>query len=330
MEKDEKYCAASIQKVLGGFPNAGLSIDPSPIHKLSRLSEHLGHSTYIMREDLTGFALGGNKVRKLDYLIGDAVAKGADTLITTKASSFSRNAAAAGKVFGFEVHVILAGSESEQNPASQALFEQFDTVLHYVLEPGEEAVAAEYERMVADLKQQGRNVYELHPGGSDSIGTLGYINAFDQIVHFSQSSGVHFSTIIHSTGSTATQAGLVLGQCISDYDTTVIGMAASQKKAIQVERVRELASATAHMLDMQFDAAKIVVDDAFIGPGYALQSEAGNGAARLFAHTEGILLDDVYTAKAAAGLIHYATNGSFGAEDSILFVHTGGNTGLYY
>ncbi len=152
----------------------------------------------------------------------------------------------------------------------------------------------------------------------------------DQIVHFSQSSGVHFSTIIHSTGSTATQAGLVLGQCISDYDTTVIGMAASQRKAIQVERVRELASATAHMLDMQFDAAKIVVDDAFIGPGYALQSEAGNAAARLFACTEGILLDNVYTAKAAAGLIHYATSGKFGAEDSTLFIHTGGNTGLYY
>jgi len=113
MEKDRTYSTASIQKVLRAFPNAGLSLSPSPIHYLSRLSERLGHHTYIMREDLTGFAIGGNKVRKLDYLIGDAVAAGADTLITSKATSFSRNAAA-GKVHGLEVHVLLAGSESEQ------------------------------------------------------------------------------------------------------------------------------------------------------------------------------------------------------------------------
>ena len=330
MAKDNTYSTASIQKVLRAFPNAGLSLSPSPIHKLSRLSAHLGHHTYIMREDLTGFATGGNKVRKLDYLISDAVATGADTLITSKASSFSRNAAAAGKVFGLEVHVMLVGSESEQNSASQALFNQFDTVLHYVPEPGEEALAAAYDHIVADLKAQGKAVYELHPGGSDSIGALGYINAFDEILHYSQSTGIHFNTIIHSTGSTATQAGLVLGQYISGYDTSVIGMAASQKKEFQVERVRELASSTARMLDIHYDETKVVVDDRFIGPGYAIPSDAGNDAARLFAGMEGILLDDVYTAKAAAGLIHYAANGKFTAQDNILFIHTGGNTGLYY
>jgi len=324
------YSTASIRDVLRKFPNAGFSVSPSPIHKLSRLSAHLGHHTYIMREDLTGFAIGGNKVRKLDYLIGDAVAAGADTLITLKASSFSRNAAAAGKVSGLEVHVLLVGSESEQNSASQALFNQFDTVLHYVPESGEEALAAAHERVVADLKNQGKAVYELHPGGSDSIGALGYINAFDEIVHYSQSSGIHFNTIIHSTGSTATQAGLVLGQCISGYDTSVIGMAASQKKDIQVERVCELATSTARMLDIHYDKSKVVVDDRFIGPGYAVPSDAGNDAARLFAGMEGILLDDVYTAKAAASLINYAASGEFAAEDNVLFIHTGGNTGLYY
>ena len=173
-------------------------------------------------------------------------------------------------------------------------------------------------------------MYELHPGGSDSIGALGYINAFDEIVHYSQCSGVHFNTVVHSTDSTATQAGLVLGQCISAYDTSVIGMAASQKTELQVERVRELASSTARMLDIQYDETKVVVDDRFIGPGYAIPSEAGNDAARLFAGLEGILLDDVYTAKAAAGLIDYAANGKFTAKDNTLFIHTGGNTGLYY
>jgi len=321
---------SSIQKVLRRFPNAGLSLNPTPIHKLSRLSSHIGHRIHIMREDLTGFAIGGNKVRKLDYLIGDAVAQGADTLITSKASSFSRNAAAGGKVSGLEVHVLLVGSESEQNSASQALFHQFDTVLHYVSDPGEDALAAAYQSVLTDLKNQGKAVYELHPGGSDSIGALGYINAFDEIVHYSQSSGIHFNTIIHSTGSTATQAGLVLGQCISGYDTSVIGMAASQKKDVQVERVCELVTSTARMLDIGYDKTKVVVDDRFIGPGYAVPSDAGNDAARLFAGMEGVLLDDVYTAKAAAGLIDYATSGKIAAEDNVLFVHTGGNTGLYY
>ena len=283
-----------------------------------------------MREDLTGFAIGGNKVRKLDYLIGDAVAQGADTLITSKASSFSRNAAAGGKVSGLEVHVLLVGSESEQNSASQALFHQFDTVLHYVSDPGEDALAAAYQSVLTDLKNQGKAVYELHPGGSDSIGALGYINAFDEILHYSQRSGIHFNTIIHSTGSTATQAGLVLGQCISGYDTSVIGIAASQKKDIQVERVCELATSAAHMLDIHYDKTKVVVDDRFIGPGYAVPSDAGNDAAHLFAGMEGILLDDVYTAKAAAGLIDYAASGKFAAEDNTLFIHTGGNAGLYY
>jgi len=283
-----------------------------------------------MREDLTGFAIGGNKNRKLDYLIGDALLKNADTLITTKASSFSRNAAAAGKVFGFEVHVLLVGNESEQNINSQALFHQFGTILHYASINSPEAITAEYNRIIGDLRSHEKVVYELHPGGSDSIGSLGYINAFDQIIQYSKSSGIHFNKIIHSTGSTATQVGLLLGQCISEYDTTIIGMAASQKANVQNERIRELALATAQMLAIPFDDSKIVVDDSFIGPGYAIQSEEGENATSMFALQEGVLLDSVYTGKAAAGLIYYAMNEMISENENVLFIHTGGNSGLFY
>ncbi len=320
----------SIQQVLDKYPNARISITPTPIYNLSRLSSHLGCSVYIMREDLTGFAIGGNKNRKLDYLIGDALQKRADTLITTKASSFSRNAAAAGKVFGLEVHVILVGDESEQNSNSQALFHQFGTILHYASGNSAEDITAEYDRIIGDLRNQEKAVYELHPGGSDSIGSLGYINAFDQIIQYSKNSGIHFNKIIHSTGSTATQVGLLLGQCISEYDTTIIGMAASQKADVQKERIRELALATAQMLEIPFDDSKIVVDDRFIGPGYAIQSEEGENATNLFALQEGVLLDSVYTGKAAAGLIHYAMNEMFSENENVLFIHTGGNSGLFY
>jgi L-cysteate sulfo-lyase len=325
-----KYNTDSIQKVLHRFPNAGVSVTPTPIYKLQRLSSYLGYNIYVMREDLTGFAIGGNKNRKLDYLIGDAIAKKANTLITTNASSFSRNAAAAGKVFGFEVHVLVTGNESEQNSASQELFKQFETNLHYVPKSRKDALTEEYNIVLDKLKKQGKTVYELHPGGSDSIGTLGYINAFDQIVQYSRTPGVHFDKIVHSTGSTATQAGLLLGQCISKYDTIIIGMAASQKTDIQYERIRKLSQATAHMLDIQFDESNIVVEDRFIGPGYAIPSEEGKKAAKTFAVMEGILLDDVYSGKAAAGLIDYAMNKMFDKEENVLFIHTGGNSGLFY
>jgi 1-aminocyclopropane-1-carboxylate deaminase/D-cysteine desulfhydrase-like pyridoxal-dependent ACC family enzyme len=283
-----------------------------------------------MREDLTGFAIGGNKNRKLDYLIGDAVRKNADALITTKASSFSRNAAAAGKVFGFEVHVLLPGDQSEQNTHSQALFHQFEAILHYVSTNSLEAITTEYDKIIGDLRNCDKVVYELHPGGSDEIGSLGYINAFDQIVQYSKNSGIHFNKIVHSTGSTATQVGLLLGQCISEYDTTIIGMAASQKAEIQIGRIRRLALATAQMLEITFDDSRIVVDDKFIGPGYAMRSEEGENATSMFALLEGVLLDSVYTGKAAAGLIHYAMNKMFSQNENVLFIHTGGNSGLFY
>ena len=320
----------SIQQVLDRFPNANISITPTPIYRLSRLSSYLGSNIYIMREDLTGFAIGGNKNRKLDYLIGDAVRKNADTLITTNASSFSRNAAAAGRVFGFEVHVLLAGTESEQNTNSQALFHQFETVLHYAAKDSPEEIAAEYDNIVSALRNQKKVVYELHPGGSDSIGALGYINAFDQIMQYSKNSGIHFNKIIHSTGSTATQVGLLLGQSIGAYDATIIGMAASQKAGVQKERIRQLAATTAQMLEIPFDDSRIVVDDGFIGPGYAIESEEGENAATMFALLEGVLLDSVYTGKAAAGLIHYAVNKMFSEDENVLFIHTGGNSGLFY
>lgn len=310
------------------YPRAGLLQTPAIIHRLPRLSSHLGHDIYILRDDLTGFALGGNKTRKLDYLVGDAIAQKTDTLVTMKATSFSRNAAAAASACGLDLHVVLAGTESEQNPASQAFFNQCGTTLHYAPQ-GESALPDACSHLVDSLKTQGKSVYELHPGGSDAIGALGYVRAFHEILDFSHRSGVHFSRIIHSTSSAGTQAGLVLGQCISTYDTCITGVGASLKADAQFERVRELARSTAWLLGIQFDETKITVDDKFIGAGYSVPSEAGRRAVKRFAAMEGILLDQVYTGKAAAALLHYATHGELEAE-SVLFIHTGGNAGLFY
>lgn len=321
---------SAISAVLDSFPHAGLSVAPTPLHRLPRLTRELGHEIYVLREDLTGFGLGGNKVRKLDYLIGDALAKGADVLVTQAASSFSRNAAAAAKVYGLDLHVVLGGSEAAHNRASRALFEQFGTTLHYVEQGGQGAVATAHDHLVASLRAQGRHVYVLHPGGSDVVGSLGYLRVFDEIVRFSQAAGLRFQTIILPTGSTATQVGLVLGQAISGYETRVVGMAISQGAEVQQRRVLELAVAAADVLGVDLDEDMLVVDDRFLGDGYAIPSEAGQQAVRMFAHLEGVLLDDVYAGKAAAGLVHYARSGAFVGEDPVLFLHTGGNAGLFY
>jgi 1-aminocyclopropane-1-carboxylate deaminase/D-cysteine desulfhydrase-like pyridoxal-dependent ACC family enzyme len=324
------YLASAIPKALKAFRRAEILRARAPIYHLRCLSASLGTNVYVLRDDLTGFALGGNKTRKLEFLVGDALRKQADTLITTGASSFSRNAAAAGKVKGLDVHVILAGSEAAQNPASQAHFRQFETVLHYDSDPASADLSETYERVLGELNARNRVVYELHPGGSDAIGSLGYVDAFQDIVDYSQDTGIHFNKIILATGSAGTQVGLVLGQLIAKYDTTVIGIAASKQAAVQRERVCRLAVSTAEMLGVRFDQTTVHIDDGFLGPGYALPSEQGRLATDIFASTEGILLDDVYTAKAAAALIEYAKNEEIGMGEKVLFVHTGGNAGIYY
>jgi 1-aminocyclopropane-1-carboxylate deaminase/D-cysteine desulfhydrase-like pyridoxal-dependent ACC family enzyme len=320
--------AKSISCFIEKYPRANLLQAPTIIHKLPRLSSHLGHDIYILREDLTGFALGGNKTRKVDYLFGDALAQKATTIVTMKATSFSRNAAAAAAACGLEFHVVLPGAESEQNPLSQSLFAQWGTVIHY--EPkGINALSECQECVVTSLKNQGKSVYIMHPGGSNPIGALSYIHVFQEILDFSYRFGIHFSHIMHSTSSAGTQAGLVLGQCISNYGTKIIGISASLNTTAQSERIRDLVLPTAEMIGASFDQAKILVDDCFIGPGYAQTSKEGKNAAMLLSRMEGILLDPVYTGKAAAALLDYSKSGRL-KNGNVLFIHTGGNAGMYY
>ena len=318
----------SIANHLANHPRAGLIPYPAIIHKLPRLSSMLGMELYILRDDLTGFGIGGNKTRKVDYLFGDALFRGATTLATIKATSFSRNAAAAASACGLEFHVVLPGAESDQNPLSQHLFARWNSWIHYENE-GVLALERRLEAVVANLREQGKQVYVLHPGGSDAVGALSYVNVMGEICEYSDRTGIRFSHILHSSSSAGTQAGLVVGQCIAGMETQVIGISASRTTADQSRLVRELAEETARLLGASMNPEYIQTDDRFVGPGYAEASEEGKEAARIFAEKEGILLDHVYTGKAAAAFLHYAHNGSFG-NGPALFLHTGGNAGLYY
>lgn len=320
----------SIEAKLSPHPSARLTIAPTPIHLLPRLSSVLGRNIYVKREDLTGFALGGNKVRKLDYLIGDALARKADTLVTSGASSFSRNAAAAGRVFGLEVHVLILGTETEQNRYSQEHFQRSGAIVHYVREEEKESFPGRSQELLDELKRKGRAVYPLHPGGSDRIGALGYVNVFAEIDGYSAATGVHFHKLILPTGSAGTQAGLLLGQCLAGYETQIIGMAISQKTDVQRGRVLSLALETADMMNVSLDERRLMIDDRFMGAGYPVPSREAKAAVDLFYETEGLLLDEIYTGKAAAGLIWYSEQQLLEKDANVLFIHTGGNGGFYY
>ncbi len=195
-------------------------------------------------------------------------------------------------------------------------------ILHFV-----ESVELQdhYNLIVDSLRAQGRVVYELHPGGSDNIGALGYLNVFQEILDFELHTGIRFSKIILPTGSTGTQVGLLLGKAIAETTHEIIGIAISQRNSVQFDRIKNLLVSCSAMLAIQPDIDSIIVDDRFLGGGYAVSTAESKQALVRFAK-EGILLDECYTAKGAAGLLHYAANSK---GENVLFLLTGCNNGLY-
>lgn len=323
--------AEAIRSLLRPYPSVQLSLKPTPIRALERLSVRLGRGprVWIMRDDLTGFALGGNKIRKLEYLVADALAKKADTLVVSYASSLSRNAAAASRACGLAVHVLVAGDEAGHNALSRAFFAATEANLHYVAD--REQLPVEQRHLADALRARGRHVVELHPGGSDTVGTLGYVEAFAEIAAFMGREGIVFDRIFHATGSAATQAGLVLGQAISRHEQVqIVGIAVSQPADVQTKRVADLARATADMLGITFDPSTVIVDERYLGDGYPIPSAASHAAVDLFAKEEGLLFDPIYVGKAAAALLGQARAGELDDTANVLLIHTGGNAGAYY
>jgi 1-aminocyclopropane-1-carboxylate deaminase/D-cysteine desulfhydrase-like pyridoxal-dependent ACC family enzyme len=323
--------AKVIRKLLQPYPTVSLSIKPTPFAVMKRVSARLrpGQRAWVMRDDLTGFALGGNKIRKLEYILGGALARKVNTLVVTGATSFSRNAAAAGKALGIDVHVLIAGEAAGHNLLSREFFAVMGSTMHYVADS--EKLQSKQHEIVDALRTGGRNVQELHPGGSDTIGTLGYIEAFAEIIERMEREGVVFDRVFHASGSAATQAGLVLGQTFSGRDhMRIVGIATSKTAEVQTKRVADLAHATAEMLDIDFDPSKVIVEDRYLGDGYPIPSAESRAAVEVFATAEGLLFDPIYVGKAAAALLGYARSGELGDTANVLLVHTGGNSGVYY
>jgi L-cysteate sulfo-lyase len=321
----------TIQEKLKSFPILHNSLLPTPVHKLDYLSDEYGVNVYCKRDDLTGFGFGGNKTRKLDFLLPEALGLGCDTLIAIGAnqSNFCRAAATYGVASGMEVHLVLGGKEPENPTGNLRLDHILGVACHHFDSTDWDSWEHEAEKLEKKLTSQGKKVYRMPIGGSTSRGALGYVDAFSEIMADQSRLGIQFDAIIHASSSAGTQAGLVVGQAISDWRGSIIGISVAKPQAIQEEDVLELARATATEVNACVDRSNIIAEDNYLGPGYAIRTPGCEEAVSLFAQRLGIFLDYVYTGKAAAALIDYLRKGRFDNGANLLFIHTGGNIELF-
>lgn len=312
------------------FPKLAMSCLPTPLHKLQKISNTYGAEVYCKRDDLTGFGFGGNKTRKLDYLIADAKAKGADAIITvgSNQSNFCRIAAAAGKVNDLDVYLLLGGKEPKKPTGNLLLVHLFGAKIHHLNTDDRDYWEQAAEKLEKKLKGEGKKTYRLPFGGSVPTGVLGYVDAFFEILEDCKKLNISFEVIIHASGSGGTQAGLVVGQALTDWPGKIIGISVAEPAVKFFPFVYNLSLQTADLFKLSIKKDKIFIDDSYLGEKYGAKTEAAEQAIEIFAGQEGILLDSVYTGKAASALINYCQQGKF-KNKKILFLHTGGNIELF-
>ena len=299
---------------------------------MENLSKELGTNIWCKRDDLTGFAFGGNKTRKLDYLIAEAVNNKYNTLVAVGGiqSNFCRLAAAFGAVNNLKVNLVLGGAkEPKKYSANLFLDKLFNAELHFIESDDWNVWETSAQKLTAKLKTKGLKPYYMPIGGSNTTGALGYIECFDEIVNFSKNEKTKFDYIIHATGSAGTQSGTVLGKAKHNWGGELIGVAVTKNTTQIFNEVSKLAKETGKIEKINFDPFSIKVDDRFIGKCYGALTKEADEAVKLFANKEGIMLDYVYSGKAAAALINYCRNGYFSKTNNILFIHTGGNVALF-
>ena len=314
------------------FPRLELIGAPTPLEYLPRLSDHLGREIFIKRDDTTPLAMGGNKLRKLEFLAADALREGADTLITAGAiqSNHVRQTAAVAAKLGLHCVALLENpigtrAENYLSNGNRLLLDLFNTQVEMcdaLTDP-----AAQLDELATRIEAQGYRPYVIPVGGSNALGALGYVESALEIAQQCEDA-VEISSVVVASGSAGTHAGLAVGLEQLMPQAELIGVTVSRAVADQLPKVVALQQAVANSLELQAKADIILWDDYF-APGYGTPNEEGMAAVKLLAQLEGILLDPVYTGKAMAGLIDGITQKRFKDEGPILFVHTGGAPALF-
>lgn len=303
------------------FAKEKLGLFPTPLHYLPNMSKELGTNVWVKRDDLCGVALGGNKVRKLEYLLADAKAKGYDLVMTTgqAQSNHAMLTAACAKRLGLDCILVLKERGVTARKGNQILNYLMDAEVRFIDTDSYDEIYDEMDRIAEEM---GRKVYKIPCGGSNALGSLGYIGCMKEVAE----SGQKFEHIVCACGSGGTAAGTILGAKMYMPETHVMcSMVDSDPFDVIVP---ELMKETVALLEEDMEIPEPDLVD-MCGPGYSIPSEEGNEAIALMMKLEGIVLDTCYTGKAFAGLVKRARAGEYKPEDNVLFVHSGGAGGLF-
>ncbi len=308
---------------------------PTPLQELPNLSEELGPRILVKRDDLTGLAFGGNKARKLEYLMGDAVDKGADYIITGAGfhSNWCTQTAAAARRLGMKVSLVKKGPRDGYDP------EDYDGnhLLHMLLGADIRVVRSEnFDKTLAEIeevaKSDGYRTYTMGIGGSNPVGASGYVNCMLELVAQSVEKGIDIDYVVHASGSGGTQAGLVVGAKAFNSGIRVVGISTGSSSSEELTvKVARIANETFEFLEIDANCTgeDIMVFDQYAGEDYGFMTEGKAEAVQMLAQKEGLFLDPVYTGSAMWGLISLCREGFFKREDTIVFLHTGGPVALF-
>src|SRR6056297_1181437 len=321
---------------LAKFPRVRLAHLPTPLEPMPRLSELLGGpEIWIKRDDCTGLSTGGNKTRKLEFLMADALECGSDIVLTQGAtqSNHARQTAAFAAKLGLDCHILLEDRtgfrDVDYNTNGNVLLDH----LHGATtekRPGGVDMNAEMEAAAETFRAEGKKVYTIPGGGSNPTGALGYVNCAFELLNQVNSTGLKIDHLVHATGSAGTQAGLITGLQAMNAQIPLLGIGVRAPKPKQEENVYNLACATAEKLGCAGVVARedVVANTDYVGEGYGIPTESGIEAIQMFAELEAILLDPVYSAKGAAGFVDLIRKGHFKKGERVVFLHTGGSVAL--
>lgn len=304
---------------------------PTPLVEMKRLSEAVGGPRILAkRDDQTGLAMGGNKARKLEFLVADALARGADTVLTVGGpqSNHVRQTAAAANMYGLRSVLILRGTGPHLWEGNLLLDDLLGAEVRWAGDrPLEEAM-----KEVADEEERaGHRPYAIPLGGSTRVGAAGYVAAMEELMGQLEGLGTSVDAIVLPTGSVGTQAGIVVGAKALGFEGQVVGISVSGGAGVVRGLLAELAPTTARFLglDIEFEDRDFIIYDDYLGGGYGVLGAPEREAIRAVARLEGVLLDPVYTGRAMAGFLDLSSKGVFQSGQTILFWHTGGTSALF-
>jgi L-cysteate sulfo-lyase len=323
--------------LLSRHPRVSLAHLPTPLEFLPRLTRHLGGpNIYVKRDDCTGLGTGGNKTRKLEFLMADALQQSATTVITQGAvqSNHARQTAAAAAKLGLACELVF---EKRIEGASDPYLHSGNVLLDRIFGARVREVAkgsdmtAELDAVADEVRKSGKTPYVIPGGGSNPTGALGYVDCALELVSQANRQGLVIDHVVHATGSAGTQAGLAVGLTAIHAGIPLLGIGVGAERKAQEEKVFELATKTAKFAGAEGAVKRedIACNCDYVGPGYGVPTEAMNAAVLLAARLEGLLFDPVYTGKALAGMIDLVRNGWFDGAENIVFIHTGGAAGLF-